>query len=69
MTPAGTSNELDLQNEWEKNTHTHSRLKYTVYGIQYTHKQSINTEIIPGKVFDRPVGVIIVIILIATPYE
>ena len=24
MTPAGTSNELDVQNEWEENTHTHS---------------------------------------------
>ena len=22
MTPAGTSNELDVQNEWEENTHT-----------------------------------------------
>ena len=28
MTPAGTSNELDVQNEWEENTHTHcSRVK------------------------------------------
>ena len=26
MTPAGTSNELDVQNEWEKNTHTHKIL-------------------------------------------
>ena len=24
MTPAGTSNELDVQNEWEENTHTHN---------------------------------------------
>ena len=23
VTPAGTSNELDAQNEWEENTHTH----------------------------------------------
>ena len=23
MTPAGTFNELDVQNEWEENTHTH----------------------------------------------
>ena len=23
MTPAGTSNELDVQNKWEENTHTH----------------------------------------------
>ena len=25
MTPAGTSNELDVQNGWEENTHTHCR--------------------------------------------
>ena len=25
MTPAGTSNELDVQNGWEENTHTHRR--------------------------------------------
>ena len=24
MTPAGTSNELDVQNKWEENIHTHS---------------------------------------------
>ena len=24
MTPAGTSNELDVQNGWEENTHTHT---------------------------------------------
>ena len=24
MTPAGTSDELDVQNEWEENTHTHT---------------------------------------------
>ena len=24
MTPAGTSNELDVQNQWEENTHTHT---------------------------------------------
>ena len=24
MTPAGTSNELDVQNKWEENTHTHT---------------------------------------------
>ena len=23
VTPAGTSNELDVQNKWEENTHTH----------------------------------------------
>ena len=25
VTPAGTSNELDVQNEWEENTHTHTQ--------------------------------------------
>ena len=24
MTPAGTSNELEVQNEWEEKTHTHT---------------------------------------------
>ena len=28
MTPAGTSNELDVQNEWEENTHTHTYKKH-----------------------------------------
>ena len=27
VTPAGTSNELDVQNEWEANTHTHTHLE------------------------------------------
>ena len=26
MTPAGTSNALDVQNEWEENTHTHTHM-------------------------------------------
>ena len=26
MTPAGASNELDVQNEWEENTHTHTHI-------------------------------------------
>ena len=31
MTPAGTSNELDVQNEWEENTHTHyTAIKSTI---------------------------------------
>ena len=25
MTPAGTSHELDVHNEWEENTHTHTQ--------------------------------------------
>ena len=28
MTPAGTSNELDVQNGWEENTHTHCVGRY-----------------------------------------
>ena len=30
MTPAGTSNELDVQHEWEENTHTPSRWASTL---------------------------------------
>ena len=36
MTPAGTSNELDVQNGWEENTHTYhrgARLKSHVHSI------------------------------------
>ena len=32
MTPAGTSNELDVQNEWEENTHTHCT-SYYVFAV------------------------------------
>ena len=32
MTPAGTSNELDVQNGWEENTH----IAVQQYNIQYT---------------------------------
>ena len=31
MTPAGTSNELDVQNEWEENTHTVLESFYSYY--------------------------------------
>ena len=31
VTPAGTSNELDVQNGWEENTHTHT--ENTLHGI------------------------------------
>ena len=30
MTPAGTSNELDVQNEWEENINTHTASQRTV---------------------------------------
>ena len=32
MTPAGTSDELDVQNEWEENTHTHTALRKNIPG-------------------------------------
>ena len=35
MTPAGTSNELDVQNGWEENTHTHTHSIYV--GISFSH--------------------------------
>ena len=42
MTPAGTSNELDVQNEWEENTHTHT---HTVYSSNVLFRQELNLEL------------------------
>ena len=36
MTPAGTSNELDVQNGWEENTDTHTFLRYIFSGSSYS---------------------------------
>ena len=36
VTPAGTSNELDVQNGWEENTHTHT----VCYLVRYCRKSS-----------------------------
>ena len=33
MTPAGTSNELDVQNGWEENTHTHTTMAFLNPGV------------------------------------
>ena len=33
MTPAGTSNELDVQNGWEENTHTHTAKRRFIHMI------------------------------------
>ena len=39
MTPAGTSNELDVQNGWEENTHTHIMQEADLArGIRGTHE-------------------------------
>ena len=35
VTPAGTSNELDVQNEWEENTHTHTLINYVKQPTRY----------------------------------
>ena len=37
VTPAGTSNELDVQNEWEENTHTH---RHNATGEEFSFNQS-----------------------------
>ena len=34
MAPAGTSNELDVQNEWEENTHTLQEILLTYKGSE-----------------------------------
>ena len=41
MTPAGTSNELDVQNGWEENTHTH---KYIIHSKSPTYELVGRTE-------------------------
>ena len=45
MTLAGTSNELDVQNEWEENTHTNTEL-YQEWGSEVHKNWSM---VIPGK--------------------
>ena len=52
MTPAGTSNELDVQNGWEENTHTHTHTKdeTAAYFSKYL------AEIAPRKVEVRSDG-------------
>ena len=37
VTPAGTSNELDVQNGWEENTHTQFSLLVYMYVRMYGH--------------------------------
>ena len=37
MTPAGTSNELDVQNEWEENTHTPSTFVFHGFHITFNN--------------------------------
>ena len=46
MTPAGTSNELDVQNEWEENTHTHTS---TASLFAARHQDAHSEGIISGE--------------------
>ena len=41
VTPAGTSNELDVQNEWEENTHTHIH----AYMCDHTYSSTVLLQI------------------------
>ena len=41
MNPAGTSNELDVQNEWEESTHTYYTIYYW-YFVGMRDKESIS---------------------------
>ena len=47
MTPAGTSNELDVQNGWEENTHTHGTTTPFECGIgaNSTHLKAMSYEV------------------------
>ena len=38
MTPAGTSNELDVQNGWEENTHTHRQDFFPIKSVTKSFK-------------------------------
>ena len=49
MTPAGTSNELDVQNDWEENTHTHTHTRVRIrqdriFFVQLTTKSRIGNH-------------------------
>ena len=52
VTPAGTSNELDVQNEWEENTHTHTRSLLAENGRKWVLANQIRpTTLSPAIVF------------------
>ena len=46
VTPAGTSNELDVQNGWEENTHTHTHVIFSFCqtGLAETHTKPCKTS-------------------------
>ena len=48
MTPAGTSNELDVQNEWEENTHTLTHTVVVVVVVVFTLTDRAST--IPSNI-------------------
>ena len=43
VTPAGTSNELDVQNEWEENTHTLYNCTAVLFNIK-PHRLRVDLE-------------------------
>ena len=47
MTPAGTSNELDVQNGWEENTHKH-RVQYSWNFWRGVQQRAINKQSFGG---------------------
>ena len=44
VTPAGTSNELDVQNGWEENTHTHTHTHIGGQSRSWSAKQGKKKE-------------------------
>ena len=59
MTPAGTSNELDVQNGREENTHTHSIL---VYILQFT--QAPTPGCLDGTIIDSRIIPVITVVML-----
>ena len=52
MTPAGTSNELDVQNEWEENTYVHIHTRTRKLSIQYSGWHAAGT--MPNSLYRMP---------------
>ena len=52
MTPAGTSNELDVQNGWEENTHTHAQ--NLVFEIVREESVKVYLQMYSGNVQQNP---------------
>ena len=53
MTPAGTSNELDVQNEWEENTHTQQKTTITCFFFVTVRQMGVKAVVKLRKKFAR----------------